>query len=114
MLGRKGAAQFTGTSTAPVGDFESGRALQIEVRFADGQTLIESWDGRASSKTLEYQSASPVVSARIDPGRTLLLDLNVLNNVLTTPPSSKRTTLPWAVRWTTWLEDAMQTAAFFF
>jgi hypothetical protein len=114
MLGRKGAAMFTGTSTPPVGDFESGRALSIEVTFADGQKIVDYWDGRASSKTLEYQSPSPVVSARIDPGRTLLLDVNALNNVLASPPASKRATLPWAVRWTTWLEDAMQTAAFFF
>jgi hypothetical protein len=115
VLGRHGAATFTGTSKPSIGEYESGRALTVEVTFADGEKMIEYWDGRATSRTLEFQSPSALVSARIDPARTLMLDLYAINNVVVlTPPPGRPPSLPWAARWTIWLQDAMQTASFFF
>ncbi len=113
-LRREGDALFTGTSKEPVGPFEAGSALVVQVRFADGQQSEDHWDGRAAEKTLVYHGPSPAVWARIDPDRTLLLDANRLNNTraLNTPPSA--VTLPWSIRWTTWLQDLMLSYSFFF
>ncbi len=113
VVQRVGDALFTGTSQLPVGEFESGRALEIRVLFSDGQEVIERWDGRARSKTFVYLGPSPAVSAQIDPNRTLLLDLNRLNDGRTLQPAPFSVTLPWSVRWTVWLQDLLLTYAFF-
>ena len=114
VLQRRGDALFTGTSLPPVGGFEAGRALEIEVRFADGQRSEEHWDGRAAEKTLVYHGPAPAISARIDPARTLLLDVNRLNNSRTLVPPPIAATLPWSVRWITRLQDLLLSYAFFF
>lgn len=114
VLRRLGEAVFSGTSLPPVGPYESGRALEVEVRFADGQRSDDHWDGRAAEKTLVYHGPAPATWARIDPSRTLLLDINRLNNARTLTPPSAAATLPWSVRWTTWLQDLLLSSAFFF
>ena len=114
VLQRLGDALFTGTSLPPVGGFEAGRALEIEVRFADGQRSEEHWDGRAAEKTLVYHGPAPAISARLDPARTLLLDVNRLNNSRTLNPPPIAALLPWSVRWTTRLQDLLLSYAFFF
>ena len=114
VLKRLGEAVFSGTSLAPVGPFEAGRALEIEVRFADGQRSEDHWDGRAAEKTLVYHGPAPATWARIDPARTLLLDVNRQNNSRTLLPASSAITLPWTVRWTTWLQDLLLSSAVFF
>lgn len=114
VLKRLGEAVFAGTSLPPVGPFESGRAVEIEVRFADGQRSEDHWDGRAAEKMLVYHGPAPATWARIDPERTLLLDVNRLNNSRTLLPASSAATLPWSVRWTTWLQDLLLSSAAFF
>lgn len=114
VLRRLGGGVFAGTSVPPLGPFESGRALEVEVRFADGQRSDEHWDGRAVEKTLVYHGPAPATWARIDPARTLLLDANRLNNARTLTQPSPAGTLPWSVRWTTWLQDLLLSSAFFF
>jgi hypothetical protein len=114
VLKRLGDGVFSGTSLPPVGPFESGRAIEIEVRFADGQRSEEHWDGRAAEKTLVYHGPAPATWARIDPGHTLLLDVNRLNNARTLLEAPPATKLPWTVRWTTWLQDLLLSSAVFF
>lgn len=114
VLKRLGEAVFAGTSLAPVGPFESGRALEIEVRFADGQHSEDHWDGRAAEKTLVYHGPAPATWAGIDPAGILLLDVNRLNNSRTLAPASPTAALPWSVRWTTWLQDLLLSSAVFF
>lgn len=114
VLARYGEAMFTGTALPPVGEYESGRALTVVVTFADGQRSVEHWDGRATSRTLVYYAPAPAVSARIDPGRILMLDLRAINNLRSLPPEPVTAVLPWSVRWTTWLQDVLLSAAFFF
>ena len=114
VVARHGDALFTGTSQTPVGAFESGRALEIHVDFADGQTSVEHWDGRAPTKTLVFHGPAPATAARINPGRILLLDLHAINNSRTRVPAPAVASLPWSVRWTTWLQDALLSSAFFF
>ncbi len=114
VLKRLGEAVFAGTSLPPVGPFESGRALEIEVRFADGQRSEDHWDGRAAEKTLVYHGPAPATAARIDPAGILLLDVNRLNNSRTLAPASPAASLSWSVRWTTWLQDLLLSSAVFF
>ncbi len=114
VVARHGDALFTGTSQPPVGAFESGRALEIHVAFADGQTSVEHWDGRAAEKTLVFHGPAPATAASIDPGRILLLDLHAINNSRARVPAPAAASLPWSVRWTTWLQDALLSSAFFF
>jgi hypothetical protein len=114
VIQRLGDAVFTGTAHPPAGEFESGRALEIEVEFADGQKAQERWDGRASSKTLIFDGPAAVTRAAIDPREVLALDLYRQNNTRsvaigdTTPPVS------WSVRWTIWLQDLLLTQALLF
>lgn len=114
VLKRLGDAVFAGTSLPPVGPFESGRAVEIEVRFADGQVSEDHWDGRAAEKTLVFHGPAPATWARIDPANTLLLDANRLNNSRSLLPASSALTLPWTIRWTTWLQDLLLASAAFF
>ena len=114
MLQRPGTARFTGTALEPRGDFEAGRANEIAISFADRQTIVDRWDGRAESKTLEYHAPAAVVSATIDPRRVLLLDLTALNNTKPERVESSPTRWSWTVRWTTWLQDVLLTHAFLF
>ncbi len=112
-VGRKGSGIFSGTGLAPVGAYESGNALAIGVTFSDGQRITDSWDGRAQTKTLTYYSAVRARAATIDPGRTLLLDANFLNNSRTLEAVSPVAYSRWAMKWMVWLEDQLLTDAFF-
>ena len=108
---RLGEAMFTGTSHPPSGDFESGRALEIDVEFADGQKSQERWDGRAASKTLTFDAPSPVVRASIDPRDVVAMDLYRQNNTRSVAIVDTTTPASWSVRWTIWLQDLLLTHA---
>ena len=111
IIQRLGEATFTGTSHAPAGEFESGRALEIDVEFADGQKAQERWDGRAASKTLTFDGPSPVVRASIDPREVLAMDLYRQNNTRAVAVVDTITPVSWSVRWTIWLQDLLLTHA---
>jgi hypothetical protein len=53
---------------------------EILVVFADGEKVRETWDGRERWKRFEYLRPVQAVSAEVDPGRKLVLDVNMLNN----------------------------------
>ena len=63
---------------------EGGLALpvELEVRFADGETLTEQWDGAQAEKVFAYPERPAVVEARLDPQGKLLVDLDWSNNGL--------------------------------
>ena len=109
---RNGDALFTGTGRVPVGEYASGRALPILVTFSDGQRLTDRWDGRAPSKTFAYYSATPALSAAVDPERVLLLDANDTNNSYTLQPAAGLAASKWALTWMVWLQDLLLTYAF--
>lgn len=105
VLGRPGAGVFAGAS----GDTQVGtaRSLEVETRFADGTVARDWWDGRQASGTLEYVSASPAVSATIDPGLVLILDEQRGNNRIAVDPSWNRLAARLALGWAIWLQNAM-------
>lgn len=106
---RRGEAMFTGRTRPPEGPFESGDAMELRVTFADGQQVIDRWDGRQASRVFEFESASPAVEAYLDPNRTLLLDDNYLDNRRMTTPSHNIAVAKWTARWVMWLQHAMLT-----
>ena len=114
IVSRLGEGLFTGTSLLPVGEFEAGRAIEVELTFADGYEVVEHWDGRLPSKTLVYHGPAPAVSAVVDPANKLLLDVNRLNNFRTLSPPDTAAVLPWSARWTIWLQDLVLSYAFLF
>jgi len=109
VASRLGDGLFTGTSAPRVGPFERGRGVTLLVTFADGQRVIDRWDGRDARKTFRYSSPSRAVSATIDPDRTLVLDLHQMNNSRTIAPMNGAIATRWSARWMVWLEDLLLT-----
>ena len=53
---------------------------EILVTFENGDKVREVWDGRDRWKRFVYYKTVKVKSAEVDPGRTMILDVNYLNN----------------------------------
>ena len=111
VVRRLGEAEFTGTSAPPIAPFESGRGVELLVRFDDGSERVDRWDGRNRWKTFVYESAVRARSAEVDPRRVLLLDVNRTNDSVTLAPSASRAATRWAARWSLWLQDLLLTSA---
>ena len=93
-----------------VGDAVFDRPIPVQITFADGDSVRESWDGRTAARTFEYRSPSRAVSAEVDPDRMLLLDRNRRNNGVTLDSDAARTAATrWSARWMIWLQDALLT-----
>jgi aminopeptidase N len=54
--------------------------VDVEIKFDDGKSLIEHWDGRDRWIRYQYDRAAQLVSAEIDPEHKVQLDLNLYNN----------------------------------
>lgn len=114
LVRRNGSTAFTGTAQEPSGGFQSGRAMEIELQFADGQAVSERWDGRSETRQLVYDAPSPVIRATVDPRDVLALDVRRLNNTrsaTTTTTTASGGLLSWSARWTIWLQDLLMTHA---
>lgn len=111
VVQRNGNTPFTGTAQEPSGGFQSGRAVEIELQFADGQVVSERWDGRSETRQLVYDAPSGVIRATVDPRQVLALDLRRLNNSRSTSVDASGGRLSWTARWTIWLQDLLMTHA---
>lgn len=87
--------------------------VDVLVRFSDGSTAREPWDGRDRWKLFTYDRASAAVSAEVDPNQVLLLDMNRTNNSRTLQPLAPKASRQWAGRWWLWLQDLVITYGFF-
>lgn len=114
VVRRNGNIAFTGTSQQPVGDFQSGRAVEIALDFADGQTVTERWDGRAETRTLVYDAPSRVIRAAVDPRAVLALDFRRLNNTRSIAAGSQAGLVSWTARWMIWFQDLLITQSALF
>jgi hypothetical protein len=54
--------------------------VDLLVKFEDGSTTTEHWDGRDRWVRYTYDRKSKVASAQIDPGNKIMLDRNFFNN----------------------------------
>ena len=88
--------------------------VEVRVNFEDG-THRSAWfaDGRERWKILRYTTTAQAVSAEVDPGRVLLLDVNLTNNSVSLEPRATQAANKWSLVWMTWLQDLMLTWAFF-
>jgi aminopeptidase N len=64
---------------------------EVLVTFADGSTVLETWDGTEAEVTFTYPDQPPVRSAEVDPERRLVLDLRWADNGL----SRRLEVSPW-------------------
>lgn len=113
VIRRYGNAIFPGTSQPRVGPYQSGRGIEVAMRFADGTVRDEYWDGRDQSTAFVYDSVTPLASVQVDPRRTLLLDVKRTNNTWTRTPRAQSAANQWSARWMIWLEDLLLDCGFF-
>jgi hypothetical protein len=52
----------------------------VLIKFDDGKSLVEHWDGRDRWVRYSYDRPAQLVSAEIDPEHKVPLDLNLFNN----------------------------------
>jgi hypothetical protein len=85
--------------------------VDVLVTFADGQQVRERWDGRDRWRLYRWERPSPAVTAQVDPGRMLLLDVNTTNNSWTLEPQARQAARKWSAHWLLWLQDVLLTWA---
>jgi len=52
----------------------------VEIKFDNGETIREHWDGQSRWTRFTYQKKAKVVSAELDPDHTIQIDRNDFNN----------------------------------
>jgi hypothetical protein len=57
--------------------------VEIEYTYANGHTVLTEWNGIDSVMVLTVKGPDPVISARVDPGQKIWLDVNWTNNSFT-------------------------------
>jgi len=57
-----------------------------EIKFDNGETVREKWDGQDRWKRYEYWKKAKVLSVEIDPDHQVMMDRNFLNNSIATEP----------------------------
>ncbi len=87
--------------------------VEIKVTFANGDTVLEHWDGRDRWVRYEYLHPSPVTRVEVDPRRVLVLDIHTTNNSWQKTSRARSAALKWATRWLLWLQHTLEFLAFF-
>jgi aminopeptidase N len=59
--------------------------VELEVVFRDGSTLRLEWDGLETPRTFTFDDTAPLESFKIDPDRTLWIELDWTDNFLAAP-----------------------------
>ena len=65
--------------------------VEVEIKFDNGETLREKWDGKDRWTRFSYEKKARVISAAVDPGRKIPLDRNLFNNSRTREPDPAAT-----------------------
>jgi hypothetical protein len=60
--------------------------VETQIRFDDGETVREKWDGRDRWVRYEYMKKAKIVSVEVDPDHKVLLDKDCFNNSYTAAP----------------------------
>jgi aminopeptidase N len=85
----KDAVYRTYVSVQRTGDFQF--PVDLVVKFDDGSTAVEHWDGQDRWMRYQYDKKAKVVSAEIDPQNQVLLDRNFFNNSYTVDSDARAT-----------------------
>ena len=89
-------------------------AAPVRIDFSDGQFVEAQIGPGTSMRELVFESAAPYTQVRLDPDRTVLADVNLLNNVRLASPASNVPIAKWVARWVMWLEDVMLSSSALF
>jgi hypothetical protein len=82
--------------------------VELLVRFADGRTITETWDGRDRWRRFEYEGQE-VVRAVVDPQGKIALDIDPTNNDwLAAAGPARRAATKWAARVMFWLQNLLE------
>jgi hypothetical protein len=81
--------------------------VSIRIRFEDGRTVSEEWDGQYRWKKLKYRTSSRITQAEVDPDFIYVLDLDRTNNSLTLKPD-RLAPWKWTAIWLHWLQHALE------
>jgi hypothetical protein len=65
--------------------------VEVEIKFDNGETLREKWDGKDRWVRFTYERKARIVSAAVDPDHKIPLDHNLFNNSQTREPDSAAT-----------------------
>ena len=88
--------------------------VEVLLTFDDDTEVRRTWDGRDRWTIIVEEGPKRLVHAEVDPGRVLLLDVNRTNNSRLVESRSRLPALKWGAKWMIWLQDLLQTTAFFF
>jgi hypothetical protein len=91
-----------------------GVQAPLRIDFSDGQFVEAELGPGTSIRELVFESAAPYTQVRLDPDRTVLADVNLLNNVRLASPASNVPIAKWVARWMIWLEDVMLSSSALF
>ncbi|HTZ46070.1 MAG TPA: M1 family metallopeptidase [Verrucomicrobiae bacterium] len=83
--------------------------VTVEIKFDNGETVREHWDGQSRWTRFSYQKKAKVLSAEIDPDHTIYIDRNNFNNSYT-DKSNPKATFKISTYWlfvTQWLAQAL-------
>lgn len=80
--------------------------VEVLVHFNNGKEVIEKWDGQTRTKEFKYEGKNKIIWAKIDPFNKIPLDINVVNNSLTTEPESG-VFVKYAVKFLFWAQNVM-------
>ena len=83
--------------------------VTVEIKFDNGESVREHWDGQSRWTRFSYQKKAKVLSAEIDPDHTIYIDRNNFNNSYTDKPNPKAT-FKISTYWlflTQWLAQAL-------
>jgi hypothetical protein len=81
--------------------------VDVLVTFANGERVVEKWDGLERWKLYAYDRPSRAVSALVDPDRVLLLDVNITNNSVSLEAKTAAAARKGALTWMVWLQDCL-------
>ncbi len=65
--------------------------VEVEIKFDNGETIREHWDGQSRWTRFSYQKKAKVVSAELDPDHTVQIDRNDFNNSFVVEANPKPT-----------------------
>jgi hypothetical protein len=86
--------------------------VAVDVKFENGEVAHEHWNGKYRWVKFNYEKATKVESAEVDPKQKLVLDANFTNNGLTLKPDTLFAA-KWYVRWIFWVENLFFAVSFF-
>ncbi len=82
--------------------------VELQVDFADGRTVRETWDGRDRWTLFRYEGAK-VVRAVVDPHHKIAIDVDPTNNEwLAENGPARRAATKWAARYLFWLQNLLE------